>query len=602
MKYKEVCKWKEKIKNSQTQEEIEEVLQNKLSQEIVELLKLCEVDFTGKLEQKKFGYLLEGDESGEIRQFKEKSKLYHEIKQIVQQENFVINQVRKKDSLHAIMLMTHLNFIFLEYCKENTEEYAQIRELIINYFNCVIKNYIQVKSNINLIHRIQQVQMNNELLTDLYHRIEAFSAYQKVLEILEMYQYNLLDFELHEKKIKLIWNQKYNPLSRIIAERDFLDKHNVNNMMITNEFDEEQEKGCFCQDEMVYREKMKMFFMTDNLKIKMGEYFSIEEWIKIFVILSKVSTQYLEKNHYKILIKTKKDWISIFKTYGFEEEKSEKILEELTFQKEDKDIREKPILRYQNLYIMIPSFVWTTDIYETLVRFFNNKGYQLNFKGTYFEEKVRRQFEKIGIKNCNCKVKQKECDMAFIFDDCLFICELKNEFQPLDSKGWYRFYKNKEQHIEQLEEIYKFYKENIHYIREKLAKEKEWKPKKIYKVLMYANYLGETYVKDDIIISNYNNIINFFERSPICINILKDKNVYVIENYNQKKYPYLKKQKSQLVLEDFIKYMTLPMSIWYQKQQFQKSKEYIGIQDKYLIEIQGYRYKGNTLQELIAMN
>lgn len=275
------------------------------------------MDFTRKLEQKKFGYLLEGDESGEIRQFKEKSKLYHEIKQIVQQENFVINQVRKKDSLHAIMLMTHLNFIFLEYCKENTEEYAQIRELIINYFNCVIKNYIQVKSNINLIHRIQQVQMNNELLTDLYHRIEAFSAYQKVLEILEMYQYNLLDFELHEKKIKLIWNQKYDLLSRIIAERDFLDKHNVNNMMITNEFDEEQKKGCFCQDEMVYREKMKTFFMTDNLKIKMGEYFSIEKWIKIFVILSKVSTQYLEKNHYKILIKTKKDWITNFKISKF---------------------------------------------------------------------------------------------------------------------------------------------------------------------------------------------------------------------------------------------------------------------------------------------
>lgn len=31
MKYKEVCKWKEKIKNSQTQEEIAEVLQNKSS-------------------------------------------------------------------------------------------------------------------------------------------------------------------------------------------------------------------------------------------------------------------------------------------------------------------------------------------------------------------------------------------------------------------------------------------------------------------------------------------------------------------------------------------------------------------------------------------
>lgn len=605
MKYKEVRKYKEKIKKSQTKEEIEEVLKNKSREEIIELLKLCEVDFNNEWEQKKWGHLLkrlEENRPEEIKKFKASNHLYHGIKQAIQQESFMIDRLKKKDSLHAIMLITHLNFIFLEYCKENTEENAQIRELIIEYFNRVIKNYMEVKPNINLIHRIEQVKMDNELLADLYHRLEAFSAYQKVLEILEMYQYSFLEFKLEGKKVKLEWNQKYDELSRIIAQRDFLDKHNVNNMMITNEFDEKQEDDCFCQDEAVYREKMKKFFMTDDLKIKMGEYFSIEEWIKIFVILCKVNTEYLEKNHYKILIKTEKEWIKIFKAYGFKEEKAKKILEELTFQKEDKDIREKPMIRYQNLYITIPSFVWTTDIYETLVQFFNHREYQLNFKGTYFEEETRKQFEKAGIKTCHCKVNQHECDMAFVFDDCLFICELKNEFQPLDSREWYRFYKKEEQHLEQLEDVYNFYKENLHYMKKKLAKEKNWKPRKIYKVLMYANYLGETYVKDNLIISNYHNIINFFEKSPICINILKDKNIYVIKGFNKKDYPYLKKEKSQLTIEDFIKYMRLPMSIWYQKQQYKKKKEYIGIQDKYLIEVEGYEYRKNTLEEFIAMN
>lgn len=605
MKYKEVCKCKEKIRNSQTQEEIEEMFKNKSIEEIIELLKLCEVDLDRKSEQKKWGHLLERLEKKEpekIKKFRDANKLYHEIKQLIQQEGFMIRKLKKKDSLHAIMLMTHLNFIFLEYCKENTEEYAQIRELIINYFNCVIQNYREVKSNIYLLHRIEQVHMDNELLTDLYRRLEAFSAYQKVWEILEMYQYNFLDFKREDKKVKLEWNQKYNELSRIVAERDFLDKHNVNNMGITNEFDENQEKDSLFQDEIVYQEKMKNFFMTDDLKRKMGENFSIEEWIKIFVILSKINTEYLEKNHYKILVKTEKEWIKIFKTYGFDQEKSKKVLEELTFQKGDKDIREKPMMKYQNLYITIPSFVWTTDIFETLVRLFNHRKYQLNFKGTYFEEMVRERFEKSSVKNCYCKVNQHECDMAFVFDECLFICELKNEFQPLDSQGWYRFYKEEEKHIEQLDDIYNFYKENLHYMRKKLAKEKDWSPKKVYKVLMYANYLGETYVKDNLIISNYANIINFFERAPICMNILKDKTIYVIESYNNKDYPYLKKEKSKLTLEDFIKYMRLPMSIWYQKEQYLERKEYIGIQDNYLIEVQGYEYKAKTLEEFITMN
>lgn len=605
MKYKEVCKCKEKIRNSQTQEELENVLKNKSIDEMIELLKLCEVDLERKTEQKKWRHLIEKWERREpekIKKFRISHKIYHQIKQAIEQEGFTIERLKKKDSLHAIMLITHLNFIFLEYCKENTEEYAQIRELIISYFNVIIQNYKEVKSNICLFHRIEQVHMDNELLTDLYSKLEAFSAYQKVLEILQRYQYNFLDFRQEGKRVKLEWNPLYDELSRRIAQRDFLDKHNVNNMSITNEFDEIQEKNCLFQDETVYQEKMKNFFMTDDLKRKMGDNFSIEEWIKIFVVLSKINTEYLENNHYKILIKTEKEWIKIFETYGFDEEKSKKILEELTFQKGDRDIREKPMLTYQNLYITIPSFVWTTDIYETLVRLFNHRKYQLNFKGTYFEEMVRERFEKAGVRNCQVKVNQHECDMAFVFDECLFICELKNEFQPLDSQSWYRFYKEEEKHIEQLEDIYNFYKENLQDIKKKLGKEKHWKPKKIYKVLMYANYLGETYVKDNLIISSYVNMINFFERAPICMNILKDKTIYVLESYNSKDYDYLKKEKSKLTLEDFLKYMRLPMSIWYQKEQYQERKEYIGIEDNYLIEIQEYEYKAKTLEEFITMN
>ena len=600
MQYKEIIKINNMLKNENNNEELIKILNKKNIQEIIEIIKFCEIDLRNQ--NKKINtYILNKIKDQEIEKENiiNSNKIYNEIKQIIKYESF---ELGKKDALTATKIMIHLNFIFLEYCKDNTDEYAKTRELIIDYFNKVIINYINSKININFNNRIKKVNLENQFLNELYDRINKFSAYQKVLEILEMYKVNFLDFKIEGKLIKLQYNEKYNNLSRIVAQKDYLDKQNVNNMLITNEFDEKNIEDCICQDEFVYREKMKRFFVTNNLNIKMGENFTIEEWIRIFVIISKVNTEYLEKNRYSILIKTKKEWLKIFEEYGFKKDKAQKIIEELKFNSNNTDIRENPIIEYNKLCITIPAIVWTTDIYETLINIFHSRNYQLNFKGVFFEEEVRKEFENAGIKNCTCKVRQNECDMAYIFDDCLFICELKNEFQPLTNMQWYRFYKKQEQHIIQLERIYEFYKNNLEYITTKLNKNKNWKPKKIYKVLMFSNYLGQTYIKDNLIVSNYNNIINFIKKTPLCVNVMEDKNIYVVETYNYQKYPYLSKETTLLNIDDFIAYMRLPMSIWYQKEGYSEEKRYIGIKDKYLIEVKGYSYKQKFTIDNIDMH
>lgn len=124
-----------------------------------------------------------------------------------------------------------------------------------------------------------------------------------------------------------------------------------------------------------------------------------------------------------------------------------------------------------------------------------------------------------------------------------------------------------------------------------MDKSNKWKPKKVYKLLLYSNYLGETIVKDNLIISNYRNITNFFEKTELCVDIKRDKKIYVLKGYNLKKYPYFNKEKIDLNIEDFIKYIRNPMSIWFQKERYIADKAYIGILDKYLIELNGYTYK-----------
>ena len=593
MKYKDIIRYS-KILNGENQKEVKKLEELQL-EEIIELIKFNGIDLNDKKYKKLYLIIKEKVNQENVKMFnnyKISNELYNDINRIIKRESFFVNEIKRSDALGGIILMLHLHFIFSEYCLDNNENFANVRELIIEYFNKAIKYFINARKNINLANRIKRLNIDVVLLESLYKRLDAFSAYEKVIEILDMYKYNFVDMKKEGKLIKLNFNEKHTVLSRVIACQDFYDKHNVNNLFLTEEFDDKEDEGSILyKDEKVYREKMKNFFMTDDLSILMGKNFTIDEWIKIFIIFVKVNLTYWQNNRYTLMVKTLNEWIELFKNHGFREEKSRKIIEELTFKSEDKDIREHPIIKYGNLYITIPSFVATIDIHEVLIHIFNANNYQLNFKGSYFESKVRKEFEEIGIKKCSCKIGQKECDMSFIFDDCLFICELKNEFQPLSYLEWYRFYKKMDEHILQLNKIYDFYVQNLGYILKKLDKSNKWKPKKVYKVLLYSNYLGETIVKDNLIISNYRNITNFFEKTELCVDIRRDKKIYVLKGYNLKKYPYFNKEKIELNIEDFMDYIRNPMSIWFQKERYIADKAYIGILDKYLIELNGYTYK-----------
>ena len=193
MQYKEIIKINNMLKNGNNNEELIKILNKKNIQEIIEIIKFCEIDLRNQ-NKKINNYILNKIKDQEIEKENiiNSNKIYNEIKQIIKYESF---ELGKKDALTATKIMIHLNFIFLEYCKDNTDEYAKTRELIIDYFNKVIINYINSKININFNNRIKKVNLENQLLNELYDRINKFSAYQKVLEILEMYKVNFLDFK-----------------------------------------------------------------------------------------------------------------------------------------------------------------------------------------------------------------------------------------------------------------------------------------------------------------------------------------------------------------------------------------------------------------------
>lgn len=601
MKYKEVIKIKNKIQTlfqEKKIKEIDEILQNYTLKEKIELLKLSNISIslqTKNLEFKKLMEILKKnnpDKKEEIQQFQSSNQIYNNVTKEIENEGFSVRGIEKITIKNAILLISHIHFIFSEYCKETTENFASIRETIISYFNHAIHPFLGLQTRRNLQKRSDKISLENKILDFLYSRLEDYSAYEVVIQFLEMYQYGFVDFKQKDKLIQMNFPKNNEMLSRSVAIKDYQTKQDVNNMTLTNEFDELSKlEDCICQDEYVYRQKMKNFFFTENLKIKMGE-FSIEEWIRIFIIITKINQEYRDKNHYSILIKSKKQWIDIFKSYHFSTEKAEKILAEMTLKKEDKDIRENPIVRFGDNYTTIPSIICTTDIYETLISIFHNHNNQVNFKGTFFEEQIRKEFQEAGIKNSNCKVNQKECDMCFEFDNCLFICELKNEFQPLTNQQWYRFYKKEEEHKEQLKKIYEFYSENLQYIREKLKKKKDWEPKRIYQMLLYSNYLGKTEVEENRIVSNWKNVINFFIQAPISFNLLKDKKIFIFNHDEERK--------EKLGIEDFLAYMKMPVSIQWQKERLKECTQYIGITDQYLMEVKGYEYCPLNLEEFLT--
>ena len=299
---------------------------------------------------------------------------------------------------------------------------------------------------------------------------------------------------------------------------------------------------------------------------------SIEIWIKAYLCLLFRSIRAIEAS--QMVVNISQDNVETdFGDVDIPVEYMATILDYLTIeygnhsQKEQiDDYREKPLLRYKGCIYLLPYVILASDIINIILQESKkeNRG-RLDKRGITYENVTRDKWRKVVGCVGHCKGFDKttnthnECDMAFVFDDCLFICELKNEAQAYSYEDWKRFEIRKGENVAQLMRITNYFKNN-NKLKRSLNKHNSWIPRKVISLLLYSGSVGKPQNVDNVYVANEHDVFCFFKRTPIRrieVNPQRKRCNYITSYLTG--YDYLKDQKHRLTIGDFYTYMKLPM-------------------------------------------
>lgn len=299
---------------------------------------------------------------------------------------------------------------------------------------------------------------------------------------------------------------------------------------------------------------------------------SIEMWLKAYLCLLFKSVKAIEEGELVVRI-SKRDVEAFFCHVDIPLEYVATIIDYFTLesgknlQKEVvDDYRVKPLLRYRGHFYLLPYVTIASDIINVIIQGSKKENSKkLDKRGKTYENITRAKWQKVVRRVEQCSDFEKstnthhECDMAFVFDDCLFICELKNEAQAYSFEDWKRFEIKKDENMAQLIRITNFFKNN-NKLKKALRKQKSWMPRKVISLLLYSGSCGKPQKMGDVYIANEQDVFCFFNRTPIVrmdVNPQSEECEYV--RLYLPGYEYLKNQKHRLTIEDFDSYMELPM-------------------------------------------
>ena len=213
----------------------------------------------------------------------------------------------------------------------------------------------------------------------------------------------------------------------------------------------------------------KYFCKCLDVKIKnipisewMNAYFALKKYIKGRKYQYKYERvsffNYGVRNKHS---KTKNEWKEILIKYGVSKGYVDSIFETMIFDKKSVDLFDNPFVPCCGKYFVVPWLVDEMEVGRVLLSKFSNKS-GADFKGYAFEKYIIDVLKYCGIPATAMKNKEYQCDVAFLLNDVLFICECKNRGVH---KGNDLSFNEMDDDIEQLDRIANFYKENSNIVK-----------------------------------------------------------------------------------------------------------------------------------------
>ncbi|WP_346892986.1 hypothetical protein [Clostridium sp. UBA871] len=508
----------------------------------------------------------------------ESFEFYFRLRDSLKKEYFcILSYLQELDSL---ILFNELNKMLIQY-GENTQN-------IINFINEIF-NYDDRKVPVSKfkrgIYKAKNLKKSKQMqITECFR---SYNQYKITNRLIELFEYDFIDFRFIDNNVSVINNPSYDLNAINIANLDNEVLSQWQNLILHLN----DEGNLFYLPpskylEIVEEELLKAFPLNKFLFLdEQIQGIPIKYWLKTFLLIYKENWKCIQDKESLLCMKSRIEWEEIFIDGGIEERYHSCIFKAISFTRcshGKRNIEKYPFIVIENNIYTIPGIICYSDIVRVLISIFEDLENNLQFKGNYYEEFIREKWRKSGIKN----VKKKEkilgdvfdCDMAFIFDEDLFICEIKNLLQPNSLHDWHRFYIKTQENLKQLERIANHYSESKHLkgMAKELVGRSDWLPKKVQPILIYSCYIGTIIKSKQALVTSEIDIYNFFARTPIRqYKISKEKKEAIFYSKYLNGYEYLENIGRTLTIADFEKYMECPMAIKYQKDRIKFKKKKI---------------------------
>ncbi|RFU60848.1 hypothetical protein D0463_16035 [Bacillus sp. V59.32b] len=263
------------------------------------------------------------------------------------------------------------------------------------------------------------------------------------------------------------------------------------------------------------------YFSSDSLDYKVNG-IELVKWLRAYAIVRYYNREFLNKNIFPdngipnswLYITTRDHWIKMFIKHGIDRDSARFIYNKLKFKKSSVDWFDSPFIEIGENVITVPSLVSNLQDVIALTSMATKEDMNLDFKGYCYEDRIlndlrNNQIPAISIKR---KVENDEyqCDVAFLLGNDLFLCECKHTTQPVTQRKRYDFYNKKiPEDVEQTNRICDFYSSNLIHVIDEFNKNQEcnlatdWKPRRIYRMIIYSCKLARKLELDRVIITDY---------------------------------------------------------------------------------------------------
>ena len=297
----------------------------------------------------------------------------------------------------------------------------------------------------------------------------------------------------------------------------------------------------------------KYFCNCSNIKIKN---IPISEWMNAYFALKKyIKGQEYQYKYERVSFfnygvrnkhsKTKDEWKEILIKYGTSKGYVDSIFELLIFDKKSVDLFDNPFVPCCGKYFVVPWLINEMEVGRVLLSKFSDKA-GMDFKGYAFEEYILEVLKYCGIPATAMKNKDYQCDVAFLLDDVLFICECKNRGTH---KGNDLSFDEMDDDIQQVNRIADFYRENPSIVKRGFQDAGYGKItfNKVKKIIIYSKVTHGTIRRQDVLIMDIYKFLQPLSRDEMT-------------NYLAKKYPSIKESLTgKITAQKIINYYSYPV-------------------------------------------